>query len=270
MADPEFADRAVGTDLRGRVGIVTGASKGIGQAVTLAAAAAGATVLAVSRGEAALEETVARAEGSPGTVVPQVLDVGDEAGVAGAVARVDAEFGGLDFIVNNAGLLTNAAIGEITDEDWTQTEAVNVRGVLWGCKYAVRSMLERKSPGSIINIGSTSSLAGWGDAIAYTMSKHAVLGLTRAIAADRRVSGVGIRTVCVCPGDVLTPLAEEWLESQPDPEGIRTEMEGLNPSGRLALPEEVADLVIYLCSTRASLLNGQAIVADLGQRALLM
>ena len=256
--------------LEGKHGIVTGASRGIGQAISLSLAAAGATVLACARDARALEETVGLASALPGRVVAQVLDVRDEEAVQSAVALVDGQFGGLNFIVNNAGICPTGSITDLTEEMWADLEAVNVRGVLWGCKHAVKSLQSRGQGGVIVNIGSTASVSGWGEAVGYCMSKHAVLGLTRALAADRALSAAGVRTVCLCPGDIATPLAEEYFASTGDAAAARAELESLNPVGRLGRPEEVAELVTFLCSGRATLINGAAIMADFGQHALLM
>jgi NAD(P)-dependent dehydrogenase (short-subunit alcohol dehydrogenase family) len=256
--------------LEGKSGIVTGASRGIGQATALAAAAAGATVLACARGVDALAETVELAEGSPGRIVARPLDVRDETAVAEAIALVDGELGGLDFIVNNAGICPTNPLQAVTGEEWDELDAVNVRGVLWGSKHAVGSMLRRQVAGVVVNVGSTASVSGWGAAVSYCMSKHAVLGLTRAIAADRSISSAGIRAVCVCPGDIATPLAEEYFESTGDAAAARAELESLNPVGTLGRPEEVAALIVFLCSGQASLINGAALMADNGQHALLL
>jgi NAD(P)-dependent dehydrogenase (short-subunit alcohol dehydrogenase family) len=217
----------------------------------------------------ALAETAAGAAGAAGQIQPRQVDVTVESAVRGLVSSAE-ELGGVDFIVNNAGVSLLSPLLEITTDEWAQTELTNVRGVLWGCKYAVASMVDRGVAGAVVNIGSTASLAGVGYAIGYTMSKHAVLGLTRAIAADPAFASAGIRANCVCPGDIDTPMAEEWFQATEDPVAARAELEAFNPTGRLGTPEEVAEVVVFLCSDRSSLINGATLTADLGQRARLM
>jgi NAD(P)-dependent dehydrogenase (short-subunit alcohol dehydrogenase family) len=246
-------------------GIVTGASSGIGKAITLKLAGVGMTVLACARDEKRLAEVAQLAVDLPGTVVAHVTDVTLEGDIVGAVSRADRELGGLRFIVNNAGILTHTPIHELTNEEWHSVEATNVRSVFWGCKHAIISMRRRGTGGSLVNMGSVMSLSGDPGFVAYATSKHAVLGLSRAIAVEPEYVRAGIRVNCVCPGDVDTPMMQAYFAGQDDPAGYRADMEADYPAGRMVTAKEVANLVAFLVSDEVPIMNGAALVLDGGR-----
>ena len=183
-------------DLSGKVGVVTGAGRGVGLAVVQHLVGHGALVVAVDRDEAGLEQLVPAAPG-PGEVVTQAGDVRDERTFVDAVQAAIGR-GGLDFVVNNAGIDFQADLEETTNEDFENLFAVNVRSVFYGCKHAVGPMLERGG-GSIVNVGSSDSIQADPLEPVYVATKHAVLGLTRAVAASSRYASAGVRCNCVCP-----------------------------------------------------------------------
>lgn len=253
----------------GKSGLVTGASGGLGRASVLAMAEDGANVLAVSRNMENLRQTVSLARGLPGTVVAEHCDVADEDSVIGAVKALEKRFGTVDFIVNNAGTQIERSFLETTNEDWDTIDRTNVRGTFWVCKYAIEAMLRLGSGGSIVNIASTLSVAADPMLTAYTTSKHAVLGLTRSIAVTREFARVGIRANAVLPGDMDTPMVQQYFAAHDDPDEARRKIAFAYPMERIADPAEVAGVVRFLVSADASFVNGAAITVDGGLGASL-
>jgi NAD(P)-dependent dehydrogenase (short-subunit alcohol dehydrogenase family) len=251
--------------LAGKSGVVTGTSRGLGREILLAAAAEGAGVVAVARnaeaGEAAVEEV--RAAG--GDAVFLQGDVRNEQDVVAAIECCVAEYGALDFLVNNAGILGEGRLHETTNELWDDLVATHLTGTFWGCKHAIAAMRESGRGGAIVNIGSILSFTGDGYLAAYTAMKSGVLGLTKAIAIDYALDG--IRCNCVCPGDMETPMIEQYFDGTDDPAAARSEMEAAYPGKRIAHPREVAAAVVYLVSDEAAFVNGAPLLVDGGLTA---
>ena len=154
-------------------------------------------------------------------------DVRREQDIVDAIARCKEEFGGFDFIVNNAGILGEGRLHETTNDLWDDLVATHLTGAFWGCKHAIETMRADGTAGSIVNIGSILSFTGDGYLAAYTAMKSGVLGLTKAIAIDYALDG--IRCNCVCPGDMETPMIEQYFDGTDDPVAARAEMEGAYP-----------------------------------------
>jgi NAD(P)-dependent dehydrogenase (short-subunit alcohol dehydrogenase family) len=250
--------------MTGRAGIVTGASRGLGRATALTLAARGADVVACARDEAALAETADLADGLPGRVVALRCDVTDEADVMGAVRCAQRELGPLRYLVANAGHQVERRLHETTNDDWAAVEAVNARGVFWCAKHAIEAMLGHGLGGSIVVVASAVSLTADPNLAAYTSSKHAALGIVRAIAADRGYAAARIRANAVCPGDMETPMVRQYFESHDDPEVARREIESAYPVGRIAAAEEVAAVIAFLVSDDASFMTGAPVPVDGG------
>ena len=178
--------------LQGKVAIVTGASRGIGQAIAVRFALEGAQVIAAARNVEDLAETAAAGDGR---IVVQPCDVQSAADVQAVIARAVEEFGALDVLVNNAGVAVQKFLVDTTEDDWDSTMDTNVKGTFWGLKYAIPVM---KAGGSIINVGSINSYIGEQTSSAYVASKGAVLMLTKNAAAE--TAHLGIRVNIVCPG----------------------------------------------------------------------
>jgi NAD(P)-dependent dehydrogenase (short-subunit alcohol dehydrogenase family) len=257
------------TSCSGKAGLVTGASGGLGRASALALAAHGADVVAMSRNLEKLTETAALAESLAGTVTVLPGDVTDETQVATAVDTVEKQFGGIHFVVNNAGRQIERDFLETTNEDWDEVDRTNVRGAFWMCKYAARAMLRGRGTGSIVNIASVLSVSADPMLTAYTTSKHAVLGLTRSIAVTRSLARVGIRANAILPGDMDTPMVQQYFAAHHDPEEARRQIASAYPMERIADPSEVANVVRFLVSDDSSFVNGAAIVVDGGLGASL-
>ena len=237
-------------DFSGRVALVTGAGSGIGAAVARRLAEAGGTVVGGDLRTDAIEPPVVAIE----------LDVRDEAAVVRAVDRTD-ELGGIDILVNVAGVGSTTNAPETSLEVWDEVMAVNAGGTFLTCKHAIPRMAAR-GQGAIVNVASVAGLVGLRNRAAYCASKGAVIALTRALAVDH--VGDGIRVNAVCPGTVDTPwvrrLVEEVGESL---DALRARQ----PIGRLGTPEEIADAVLYLAGDAAAFVTGTALVIDGGLTA---
>jgi NAD(P)-dependent dehydrogenase (short-subunit alcohol dehydrogenase family) len=248
----------------GRAAIVTGAASGLGREVTLALTAEGGRVLLADVNVDGAEAVAAEARATGGTAEVCRCDVSREAEVAAAVADCVERFGRLDVMHSNAGTQVIALLEETTDEELERLLAVNVRGAIWSCKHAVAAM-RRDGGGSIVITASISSLTGDPLLPAYTTTKTALLGLMRSVAVAYAADG--IRCNAVCPGDMDTPMLQEYFDAAPDPALARRDVEEAYPGGRIAHPREVARAVLFLASDEASFVSGTYVVVDGGLTA---
>ncbi len=232
------------TGLAGRVALVTGGVSGIGAAVAKSLTEAGATVW--------------RADVDPSAEVP--LDVTDEAQWSAAIDRVTGEDGGLDILVNAAGIAAGtgpASLEAVSIAHWRQVFAVNVEGTLLGCQQALRIM-GRAAPGTIVNVASTAAVAPSQALAAYGASKAAVVQLTRSVAAAAALADLDIRCNCVLPGMADTPMTA-GMDSP-----YRKAWAAQIPAGRFADPSEIANAILFLASGSSSYVNGAALTVDGG------
>lgn len=235
----------------GKTALVTAAAQGIGRASALAFAEAGAKVYATDINEAALKEI----EGVSG-IITRKLNVLDEAEVKAAVA----EIGQVDILFNCAGVVHGGSILEMKDEDLDFAVNLNVKAMIRTIRAVLPGMLERKD-GSIVNMASVaSSVKGVPNRFAYGVTKAAVIGLTKAVAADYVAKG--IRCNAICPGTVESPSLQDRLRAQGDYEEQRAAFIARQPIGRIGQPEEIADLAVYLAG--AMYTTGQAYNIDGG------
>lgn len=245
--------------LEGRAAAISGAGSGIGRALALHFARAGAAVLAVDLDEARAREVALEAVAEGGQVLPLSADVSTEEGVRLMIDCTVSSFGSLDILCNNAGILDRMmAILETTDEMWERVMRINLSGPFRACRAALPLML-RQGRGVIINTGSISSFLGGRGGVSYTVSKHGIAGLTRAIATtygDR-----GIRCNAIMPGSVKTNIA---AGAEPSAEGWELRKKGLATRPEQATPDDIAPVAVFLASDDSRYVNGAGIVADAG------
>lgn len=246
-------------DFQGQVAIVTGAAGGIGRAVSLALAQAGAKVAVVDLSVDQGEETARLLREAGGQALFVRADVSQAADVAAYVAATLAAWGRIDVFMNNAGWQGPiAALVDYDDELFDRVMAINVRGAYLGLKH-VLPVMTAQGAGAVVNVGSLGSYVGTRNLTPYTASKHAVLGLTRSVALE--VARKGVRVNAVCPGPVDTPMIRA-IEAEQAPEraqDLRRQRSASIPDGRYAQPQEVANLMLYLASDLASHITGQGI-----------
>jgi NAD(P)-dependent dehydrogenase (short-subunit alcohol dehydrogenase family) len=240
--------------------VVTGATAGLGWETALLFAEEGGRVIGVGRNEengARLQEAAASLAGE---VVFRRGDVRVEEDVAGAIAACETAWGGLDVMVNNAGILgPEGPLHETSTEGWDEVNDTNMRGVFFGTKHAILAM-QQAGGGSIVQIGSILSSTGDPFLTAYTATKHGVLGLTRAVAVD--YAARNIRCNCVCPGDMDTPMIQAYFAATPDPAAAREEMESAYPLKRIAHPREVAYACLYFACDESAFVSGTSLIVD--------
>jgi NAD(P)-dependent dehydrogenase (short-subunit alcohol dehydrogenase family) len=248
----------------GKVALVTGAGSGIGRASALAFARAGACVMVADVDAPGGEETVRQVSGLGGLARFVRTDVTDEQQVEALVAASVESFGRLDYAHNNAGVgAPPMALHEADRASFDHVLAVNLTGV-WLClKYEARQMLQQGG-GAIVNTASLAGLIGFPMNVAYSASKHAVVGITRTAALE--YARAGIRVNAVCPAFVRTPMVERLVEFA-GPRMSYERLAGMQPMGRLGTVEEVADAVVWLCSDAAGFITGHALPLDGGTTA---
>jgi NAD(P)-dependent dehydrogenase (short-subunit alcohol dehydrogenase family) len=254
-------------DFTGRTAIITGGGGGIGRAVSLALARAGAQLLVVDLNREAAQTTAELVQAVGGQAQVAVADVSRSGDVAAYVAQAVSAWDRIDIFINNAAWQGPVLpLVDYPEDDFDRVMAINVRGVFLGMRHVLPVMLQRRS-GAVINTGSLGSYIGTRSLAPYTASKHAVLGLTRATALE--VARKGIRINAVCPGPVDTELLRA-IEAEQAPGGteqLRQQRTASIPDGRYAQPEEVANLMVYLVSDQASHITGQGIQINGGSHA---
>ena len=247
-------------NLTAKTALVTGSGSGIGQAVAQTFAAAGARVIVADLNASSGEATAAAIRAAGGDAEAVALDVADPDEADALAARL----GPIHVLVNNAGIGHVGNLLGTSAADLDKLHAVNVRGAFNLCKAFVPAMLERGS-GSVVNLASIGGVVAVRDRLAYTVTKHAVVGLTKSLALDH--SHTGVRFNAICPGRVETPFVKSRIAEYPDPAKAYREMSATQLTGRMARPDEVAAAALYLASDEAAMVTGSCLMIDGGWSA---
>lgn len=251
----------------GKVVLITGAAGGIGRATAVRFATEGARLGLVDRARDGLRETLAAVEKAGGAGVTVEADVTRSADVARYAAAVAERWGGVDCFFNNAGILGDVrALVDYAEETFDRVIAVNVKGVWLGIK-TMAPLLRARGGGVIVNTASIAGLRGSRNLVAYTASKHAVVGLTRTAALELAPAGIRVNAVCPSPIDTAMVQALETGASPANPAAFHERMAGTIPLRRYGQPEEVAALVAFLCSADAAYITGGIYTVDGGSMA---
>lgn len=249
--------------LEGKTAIITGGGSGIGKAISETFAAAGANAAILDFDEDAGKSTEAEIKERGQSAVFHHCNVAEIDSVKAAVDAVDSSFGSIDILVNNAGIAHIGTVATTGPEDFERIMNVNVMGVYHCLHTVIPKMLENKS-GVILNMSSIAAIAALPDRFAYSTSKGAVHTMTFSVAADYIKDG--IRCNCICPARVHTPFVDGYLEKNyPDnKEEMFEKLSAAQPIGRMALPNEVAEMALYLCCDDSGFITGQAFPLDGG------
>ncbi len=242
-------------DFTGKVAIVTGASRGIGRAIALAFAKAGAHTACLSRTREDLEQVVQTIEREGGSASDHPCDVSDFKAVEKVVSEIVNQYGKVDILINNAGVTRDNLILRMSVEDWETVIRVNLQGAFNGIKAVTRPMMKQRS-GRIINISSIVGLIGNPGQANYAASKAGLIGLTKATAKE--LASRGITTNCIAPGYIETEMTDHLNEQQKH--SLITQI----PLGRIGRPDDIAATALFLASDEANYITGQIFTVDGG------
>jgi NAD(P)-dependent dehydrogenase (short-subunit alcohol dehydrogenase family) len=248
--------------LSGKIALITGAGTGIGKAIALAYAREGARLALLGR---RLEPLKVAAKEIGGEPLVLSADVSRQKDIDRILTEMQARFGALNVLVNNAGVLHIGTAEQITEEQWDQTFATNVKG-LWLLSRAVLPFFRKAGGGSIMNVASVLGINGARNRASYAPSKGAVILLTKCMAIDHGAEKV--RVNAICPSFVETDLTADVLRKAADPAAVRRERVGVHPIGRLGQPEDIAGMAVYLASDESSWVTGAALPVDGGYLAV--
>jgi NAD(P)-dependent dehydrogenase (short-subunit alcohol dehydrogenase family) len=249
--------------LKDKVGVITGAASGIGRAAAQLFAREGAAVVVVDISDAgrAVADEISK---SGGRTVFEKCDVTRSDDCKGAVDRALREFGRLDILFNNAGIIRRATVVDLSEEDWDRVMAVNVKSIFLMSRFAV-PVMAKQGGGVIINMASGWGLSGGAKAAVYCASKGAVVLLTKAMAVDHGPQN--IRVNCICPGDTDTGMLRNEAQQLGEAADRFMAEAARRPLGRVGKPEEIARAALYLASDASSFVTGTALVVDGGSLA---
>jgi len=243
-------------EFAGKIAVVTGGAKGIGGATAEAFLRSGASVAVLD-----VDPKVPPFfREYPKNALYVITDVAREQEVARGMDAAISRFSGIDILINCAGIQRYSRVTDTTEEEWDLVMGVNLKSAFLCAKHAIPAM-QKRGGGVVINLASVQSFLSQQNVAPYTTSKTALLGLTRSIAVDYAPS---IRCVAVCPGTVDTPMFRSAIALSPNPDEVLQECIEMHPLKRIAAPQEVADLILFLCSEKAGFITGQYIRIDGG------
>lgn len=246
-------------DFKGQVALVTGAASGLGLATAKAFATSGAKVALSDVDEAALRSAVDALRAQGHEVIGKVCDVQSDAEVKAFVEATVGSFGRLDAAFNNAGIVTHAVnLEEMSEAEYDRVLAINLKGVWSAMRYELQQM-RRQGSGAIVNCSSLAGLVGGAGRSQYHAAKHGIVGMTKSAAME--VASLGIRINAICPGTIHTPLVERMAAEKDLDIAV---VESSVPIKRMGRPEEIADAVLWLCSSGSTYVIGQPIAVDGG------
>jgi NAD(P)-dependent dehydrogenase (short-subunit alcohol dehydrogenase family) len=248
-------------DFTNRAIIVTGGASGIGEATAREFAGRNGAVAIFDRNDQAGQETAAALRDAGQTAEYYQVDLAASTQVEQAVEQVAARMGGIDILANVAGIQRYGTAVTTSEAEWDETLNANVRSAFLASKYAMPHMI-RRGGGSIVMVGSVQSMTAQRNSMAYVVSKHALLGLTRSMALD--FAAYNIRVNCVCPGAIDTPMLRWAASLDENPERVMDACSKVSIFGRVGRPEEIARVIAFLASDLASYISGTAVVADGG------
>ena len=243
--------------LKGKVALITGFGSGLGRAIALLYASEGASVMGTSTTEAKGQGTLEMIRKEGGNALFRAADVSNSRQVKSVVEETVKNFGGLDIVVNSAGVRTTGSVTEISEEDWDRTLNTNLKGIYVVSHFAIPEMVKRGG-GVVINISARSGIAGQAGRVAYCASKGGAITLTEAMAMDHAAQK--IRVNCICPGPTRTPMVDTST-----PERLARYAKRV-PMGRIGEPEDIAQAALYLASDEASHITAAILSVDGGMR----
>ena len=249
-------------DFGGKVAVITGGASGIGEACAREFAARGAAVAVVDRDVVRGEQTAAALKSQGKTAAYFSADLTLDAQVERVMADIVSTLGGIDVLVNNAGIQRYGTVASLSEQEWDEVIDTNLKSAFLASKYAIPAMLQRGG-GAIVMTGSTQSLAANRNSAHYVVSKHGLLGLARSIALD--FGKQNIRANCVLPGAIDTPLLRWAASRDSHPDRVIEACDRLHIRGKMGQPEEVARVIVFVASDLASFVTGAAIPVDGGQ-----
>ena len=245
----------------GKTVIVTGGALGIGEAVCELLAERGASISILDRDEKAGEKVCRSIEQKGGRALFNHVDVSNYSEVATAVEVTQASFGSIDSLVVSAGIQRYGTAVTTDEEQWDEVFGVNLKGA-WNAARAAIPFIKQSGGGTIVNVSSVQALASQQNVLAYTASKHGLLGLTRSMAMD--FAHDNIRVNAICPGTVDTPMLKWAAALDPDPQSVYDACNAMHPLGRIAQPREIAEVVAFLAHGSSSFVTGAIWTVDGG------